>query len=609
MAEPKPKPKLSRARLKAILNDAGNLIWRSRKRLLIGIPLMFINRLAGIVVPGTSKYVIDLVIGKHRHDLLWKLALVAGVASVISGLTDYLLSQLLGQAAQKSITELRRRIHEHVQRLPVRFFDSTKTGVIVSRVMNDAEGIRNLIGTGLVQLFGGVITATFSIAILFYLSAKLASFIAAALVFFAGILWWAFGTARPLFRQRSEISADVTGRLTEGLAGIRVVKAYRAEKHEERVFTKGANRLLRLVVKTMNTISTVSGLTSMLAGIVGMIILWFGARQVIANQMTMGDLVSFTVYIGLVIGPVAQMVSIGTQLSEAFAGLERMREILGETTEDADDPNKPYTPTIRGDVEFRDVKFEYSEGVPVLKGMSFTAPAGKSTALVGPSGSGKSTLIALVAAFNRPTSGTILIDGKDLDDLRLADYRSHIGLVPQESFLFADSIFDNISMGNPKASREEVLQAARIAHVDDFAETFADKYDTVVGERGVKLSGGQRQRVAIARAIVADPRILILDEATSSLDSESEALIQDGLNKLMKGRTTFVIAHRLSTIRNADQILFVEDGRIVEQGTHDELIAHSGRYRTLYEKQYGIAVNRFVNAGEEVEDFDAVAGT
>ncbi|HJW93645.1 MAG TPA: ABC transporter ATP-binding protein [Thermoanaerobaculia bacterium] len=607
MADAKPKRKLSRERMKELLNDAGQLIWRSRKRLLIGFPLMFINRGAGIVIPGTSKYVIDLVIGKGRHDLLWKIALVAGVASVISGITDYLLSQLLGQAAQRSITELRRRIHEHVQRLPVRYFDSTKTGVIVARVMNDAEGIRNLIGTGLVQLFGGLITATVAIGILFWLSTKLATFIAIALAFFAVILWWAFRTARPLFRKRGEVNAEVTGRLTEGLSGIRIVKAYRAEKHEERVFTKGAHRLLRLVVDTMNTVSTMSGLSSMLAGVVGMLILWFGAREVIAHRMTMGDLVSFIVYLGLVIGPVAQIVAIGTQLSEAFAGLERMREILGETTEDVADPEKPFTPAITGDVEFRDVWFEYSEGVPVLKGISFNARAGKSTALVGPSGSGKSTLIALVAAFNRPTAGTILIDGKDLDDLRLADYRSHIGLVPQESFLFADSIYDNISMGNPKATREEVLEAAHIAHVDDFADTFADKYDTIVGERGVKLSGGQRQRVAIARAIVADPRILILDEATSSLDSESEALIQDGLNKLMEGRTTFVIAHRLSTIRNADQIVVIEDGRVLERGTHDELMELGGRYRALYEKQYGIAINLFVNPGEELRDL-AVTG-
>ncbi len=604
----KPKGKMDRARIKALLHDAGELIWRARKRLLLGIPIMLVNRLAGIVLPGTSKYVIDQVITKHHVELLWKLTLIAGAAAFIGGITDYLLSQLLGQAAQRSITELRRKIHEHVQRLPVRYFDSTKTGTVVSRVMNDAEGIRNLIGTGLVQMFGGLVTAAISIVILFWLSAKLAIYIVGALLFFAVILWKAFKKARPLFSQRGEMNAQITGRLTEGLSGIRIVKAYRAEKHEERVFTSGVHRLLRLVIETMNTVSTVGGLTSMLAGVVGVIILLIGAREVLAGHMTLGGLVSFIIYLGLVIGPVAQIVAIGTQLSEAFAGLERIRELLGERTEDAEDAEKAHTSTLRGDVEFRDVWFEYNEGVPVLKGVSFVAPAGKSTALVGPSGSGKSTMIGLVAAFNRPTAGTILIDGHDLNELRLADYRSHIGLVPQESFLFADSIYDNIHMGDPKATREEVVAAARIAHVDEFAESFADRYDTIVGERGVKLSGGQRQRVAIARAIVADPRILILDEATSSLDSESEALIQDGLNKLMEGRTTFVIAHRLSTIRNADQILFLENGKVIERGTHQELMLLGGRYRTLYEKQYGVALNRFVNQGEEIADFDAAAG-
>jgi ABC-type multidrug transport system fused ATPase/permease subunit len=604
-----PKPTLDRARIRLIRGDARDILWRARHRLLIGIPLMFVNRIAGVILPGTTKYLIDVVIGQHRHDLLWIFVLIGGTASIIAGATDYALAQLLGLAAQRSITELRRRIHEHVQRLPVRFFDSTKTGVVVSRVMNDADGIRNLVGTGLVQLFGGIITAVISVGILFWLSAKLATIILGALIFFALILRWAFSTARPLFKMRGEINADVAGRLTEGISGIRIVKAYRAEKHEQRVFTKGAHKLLRNVLGTMRIVSGVTAMSGLLVGIVGMILMLVGGREVIAGRMTVGGLVTFTVYLGLVIGPIAQMVSIGTQLSEAFAGLERMREILGERPEDADDANKPHTPQIAGNLEFHDVTFEYSEDVPVLKGITFSAPAGSSTALVGPSGSGKSTLIGLVAAFNRPTTGRIIVDGQDLDDLRLADYRSHIGLVPQESFLFADSIYDNIAMGNPKATRAEVLASARIAHVDQFAEGYADGYNTIVGERGVKLSGGQRQRVAIARAIIADPRILILDEATSSLDSESEALIQDGLNVLMKGRTTFVIAHRLSTIRKADQILFLEDGRIIERGTHDELIALGGRYRALYEKQYGVAVNRFVNAGEEVEDFDVVAPT
>jgi subfamily B ATP-binding cassette protein MsbA len=395
--------------------------------------------------------------------------------------------------------------------------------------------------------------------------------------------------------------------LTEGLSGIRVVKAYRAEKHEARVFAKGAHDLLRLVLKTMRVVSGVGALTTLLAGIIGAIVMIFGGRAVIAHQMTVGDLISFTLFLGLVIAPVVQIVSIGTQLSEAFAGLERMREVLGETREDALDPQKMPIDKLDGTVELRDVTFEYTPGVPVLKDVSLIAPAGKSIALVGPSGGGKSTLIALVAAFQRPTSGALYIDGKPLDDVRLGDYRRFIGIVPQDSFLFADSIYDNIAMGNPHATREEVLRAARIAHVDEFAERFDDGYKTIVGERGVKLSGGQKQRVAIARAIVANPRILILDEATSSLDSESEALIQDGLNALMKGRTTFVIAHRLSTIRNADQIVVLDDGRVIERGTHDELMALGGRYRALYEKQYGIAINRFINPGEELRDL-AVTG-
>jgi ABC-type multidrug transport system fused ATPase/permease subunit len=603
MADQKPpKKKLDRARARLLLRDARDIVWRIRGRLLLGIPLMFVNRLAGIVIPGTTKYVIDNVIGKRQYDLLWLIVAVAGGAAIIGAATEYALAQILGLAAQRSITDLRKRIQQHVQRLPVRYFDSTKTGALVSRVMNDAEGIRNLVGTGLVQLFGGVITAGLSIAILFYLSPRLAALILGAVIVFAGILYFAFNTARPLFKKRSEQYANVTGRLTEGLSGIRVVKAYRAEKHEARVFAKGAHGLLRNVVQTMRIVSGVGAVSSLLVGIVSMSVLFVGSREVLAGHMTVGGLISFTLYLGLVIAPVIQIVSIGTQLSEAFAGLERMREVLGEAPEDAEDASKPHVASIEGAVEFRDVTFAYTEGVPVLKGVSFSAPAGTSIALVGPSGSGKSTLISLVAAFHKPTSGTITVDGRDVNELRIGDYRSHIGLVPQDSFLFADSIYDNIAMGNPHASREEVLHAAKIAHVDEFAESFDDGYSTIVGERGVKLSGGQKQRVAIARAIVADPRILILDEATSSLDSESEALIQDGLNVLMKGRTTFVIAHRLSTIRKADQILVLEDGQITERGTHHELMALGGRYRALYEKQYGVAVNRFVNEREEIED-------
>ncbi len=588
--------------LRAALREAGEIVWRARLRLALGLPLMLANRLAGIVLPGITKYLIDDVIGKGHHDLLWKLVLVGGSAAVLTSVTDYSLAQILGIAAQRSITELRIRLQQHVQRLPIRYFDATKTGALVSRVMNDAEGIRNLVGTGLVQLFGGVITSTIAIGILFHYSTRLASIILAVVGFFMVILYYAFNTIRPIFKKRGELNATIAGRLNENFSGIRIVKAYRAERRESRVFAHNAHELFRNVMSTMRTISGTGAMTSMLTGIVGIAVLVVGGREVIAGRMTVGSLVSFMLYLGLVVVPIIQIVAIGTQLSEAFAGLERMREVFTEITEDAADPSKQPVSGIHGDVEFRNVTFEYTPGVPVLKDVSLVARAGHSIALVGPSGGGKSTLVALVAAFHRPTKGAIFVDGTNLDAIRLGDYRSHLGIVPQDSFLFADSILSNIALGNPRASREEIMRATKIAHVDEFAEAFDDGYETIVGERGVRLSGGQKQRVAIARAIVADPRILILDEATSSLDSESEALIQDGLNALMAGRTTFIIAHRLSTIRRADQILVLEEGRITERGTHEQLIQLGGKYRTLYEKQYGIAVNRFVNPGEELED-------
>jgi len=601
------RKKLDRKRLKVLLAEAGSIVYRSRRRLLLGLPLMLVNRLAGIVLPGTTKLLIDDVIGKGNYDLLWKIAVVAALAAVIDASSGFALAQILGIAAQRSITSLRLRIQQHLQRLPVRYFDSTKTGALISRVMNDAEGIRNLVGTGLVNLFGGLITAMVAIAILFYLSTRLTLMVIGVLTVFGAVLLWAFKKLRPLFKARGEINSAVMGRLSEGLSGIRVIKAYRAERREARLFAEGAHDLLRNVMGTMKTVSAVGSISTLLVGTIGVAILIVGGREVLAGRLTVGGLISFTLYLALVVAPVVQIVSIGSQLSEAFAGLERMREVLDEPTEDADDASKPSVPGFEGHVSFDNVFFEYTKDLPVLSGISFDAPAGSSTALVGSSGSGKSTLISLIAAFHRPVSGSIKVDGRDLETLRLSEYRRNLGIVLQDPFLFGGTLIDNIALGNRGASRAELERAAAIAHVADFANALPDGYETIVGERGVKLSGGQKQRVAIARAIVADPRILILDEATSSLDSESESLIQEGLAILMKGRTTFVIAHRLSTVRNVDTILVLEGGRIVERGNHSALLAAGGRYATLYQKQYGAAVNRYINPGEEIRDFEKEA--
>ncbi|HEV7429112.1 MAG TPA: ABC transporter ATP-binding protein, partial [Thermoanaerobaculia bacterium] len=446
MAEPKTKKKMDKARFRAVLKDAGEIVWRSRLRLAIGIPLLLANRLSSVVLPYLSKLLYDNVLAKGQVSLLPKLALVSACVALFGGITDYALAQILGIAAQRSITDLRTRLQQHVQRLPIRYFDSTKTGVLVSRVMNDAEGIRNLVGTGLAQVVGGIVTAGFASFFLFHFSARLASMVFLAFFAFAGIMFWAFSTARPMFKKRGEVYADVTGRLTEGFSGIRIVKAYTAEEHEEKVFGEGARKLLGLIVGTMRTISAAGAMTTFLVGAVSAVVMFVGGHQVVAHQMTPGDLLAFTLYLALVIGPVVQIVSIGTQLSEAFAGLERMREVFGETREDEQDASKKPAPDIDGSVEFRDVWFEYAAGVPVLKDINLIAPAGKSIALVGPSGSGKSTMISLIAAFHRPTQGEIFVDGKALADFRLNDYRSHLGIVPQDSFLFAESIYDNIAL-------------------------------------------------------------------------------------------------------------------------------------------------------------------
>ncbi len=589
---------------RVVFADALELVRARKGRLALGLGLMAINRLCGLVLPYTTKYLLDDVIGKGHRELLMKLVLVAGAATLVQAVTSFSLSQVLGKAAQRSITEMRRQVQRHVARLSVGYFEQTKAGSLLSRVMNDAEGIRNLVGSGLVEVVGGMITAVFALGFLFHFNAKLTLIALGVLSLFVFVMQYAFRTLRPLFRERSKINAEISGRLTESFSGVRVVKAYQAERREALVFTKGAHRLFRNVAQTMTSFSAIGAASTLLLGVISVTIMGIGAQDVLAGRMTVGDFFAFTIYLGMLVGPVMQIVNIGSQITEAFAGLERIREIRNEVTEDTGEADRQPMRQVEGRIEFRDVWFEYNPDVPVLKGVSFTAQPGTSTALVGPSGSGKSTLIGLVAAFHRPTTGQILVDGQDLADLRLADYRSHLGVVFQDNFLFDGTVLENIAYANPHAADEEVIRAAKIARCDDFVTRLADGYDTIVGERGVKLSGGERQRVAIARAILADPRILILDEATSSLDSESEAAIQEGLVELMKGRTTFVIAHRLSTIRKADTILVLEGGQIIERGRHEELLALGGRYHALYTRQYNLESNLFRNPGEAVADED-----
>jgi subfamily B ATP-binding cassette protein MsbA len=590
-----------------LLPDVWFLLRPRRGLLALGFAIMAVNRVAGLVLPASTKFLIDDIIGKRHLQLLVPLVLAVVGATAVQGVTSYSLTQLLSKAAQRLIADLRCQVQAHIGRLPVAYYDANKTGALVSRIMSDVEGVRNLIGTGLVEFVGGLLTATFASIILLRISVLMTGLACVILLGFGVFLHKAFAVIRPIFRARPKINAEVTGRLTESLGGVRVVKGYHAEAREATVFAAGVRRLLDNVLKTLTATSLMSLSATTLLGMVSALIMFMGARQIVAGHMTLGTFVTYTIFLGLLVAPVFQIVMIGTQITEALAGLERTREVLSERPEDEDAARTLGLDHIQGEVEFENVSFAYEASKTVLNEMSFKSAPGTVTALVGPSGSGKSTMIGLIAAFYTPSAGRVLVDGIDLAKVRLDSYRGQLGVVLQETFLFDGTIRENVAFSRPEAGEEHILAACRIARVDEFAETFEKKYDTVVGERGVKLSGGQRQRVSIARAILADPRILILDEATSSLDSESEAMIQEGLSYLMRGRTTFVIAHRLSTIRRADQILVIEAGRIIERGTHEQLYAARGRYHELYTKQHGVAANLFLAPGEgdKVAEADA----
>jgi subfamily B ATP-binding cassette protein MsbA len=588
-----------KADLKKVMPEIWKLVRPRRWLLGFGFFLMAINRVAGLVLPFSTKFLIDKVLPKSGNPhLLLPLVGLVFTTTAIQALTSFSLTQLLSKEAQRMITELRQQVQQHVGRLSVAFYDANRTGLLVSRIMNDVEGVRNLIGTGLVEFVGGMLTAGLVFGYLVYSNTKMTLIVFAVVGIFVVVLQRAFKTIRPIFRERAKITGEVTGRLTESLGGVRVVKGYHAEKREAGVFTLGVLRLLDNVMKSLTATSLLSLAATTVLGIVGGLVMLIGGHQVIAGRMSTGGYFQYTMLLAYMIAPIFQIVNIGTQLTEAVAGLDRTMEILGEKDEFADPARVVTLAEIVGEVRFADVEFAYEKDKPVLHGISFEAQPGTVTALVGSSGSGKSTIISLICAFHKPDSGQVLVDGIDLSTVRLDSYRSQLGVVLQESFLFDGTIKENVMFSHPEATAEEFLSACRIARVDEFAERFPEGYDTIVGERGVKLSGGQRQRLSIARAILASPRILILDEATSSLDSESEAMIQHGLSYLMQGRTTFVIAHRLSTIRRAEQILVVEGGLIVERGTHASLYAMGGRYYDLYTRQHGLEDNLFLAPGE-----------
>ncbi len=561
------------------------IIWPRRKILLLGLVLIIINRLSGLVLPGASKYLIDDVIGKGYIQIMKLLLLGVAGAIVVQSITSYYLTRLLSVEAQHLISSLRSEVQQHIIQLPTRFFDNTKSGELVSRIMTDVEGVRNLVGTGLVQLFGGVLTSVVALVLLIKISPMLTLYVMVPLIIFGLVSLKAFGFIRPIFRERGQINAEVTGRLTESLNGVRVIKGFNAEKQEIKIFADGVDRLFKNVRKSLTSTSLVTSSATLLLGFATVGIMAIGGKMIIHHQMTVGDFFAFTLYLGFMIAPIVQMSNIGSQITEALAGLDRTEEIMKVDREIDDPARKVNIGSIRGNIEFKDVSFSYEKGKPVLHNISFTAPAGSVTALVGSSGSGKTTIAGLTATFLKPDKGIISIDGVNLDEVTLGSYRSQLGVVLQDDFLFEGTIRENILFPRPDAPEEKLEYAAKAAHVKEFTDRFEKGLDTLIGERGIKLSGGQRQRVAIARAILADPRILILDEATSNLDTESESYIQESLFSLMKGRTTLIIAHRLSTIRKSDQILVIENGNIVEKGNHAELISHEGRYYQLYTYQ------------------------
>ena len=579
-------------------------IWRLvRPRiglLAAGLCLMVVNRVAGLVLPYKSKALMDKVLNiQHPHPEMLPqiIALVFG-AMVVQAITSFSLTQLLSKAGQRLIAEMRREVQRHVGLLSVAYYDENRTGALVARIMADVEGVRNLVGTGLVEFVGGLLTAVLSFLYLMYLSATVTLTVFAVLGVFVFVLQYGFKTIRPIFRERGKINSEVSGRLAESLGGVRVIKGYHAEEREAGVFSAGVERLLENVMKSLTMTSTLGAASTTVLGLVSSLVMWFGGQRVLGHSWTFGDYFSYNLFLAFMIAPVFQVVNIGTQLTEAFAGLDRTSEIMAELEENKSPERTKTIPPIQGTVRFEDVEFAYEPEKPVLHGISFLAEPGTVTALVGSSGSGKSTIISLICAFHSPTKGRVLVDDFDLAKVDLNTFRSQLGVVLQDSFLFDGSIRENIKFSRPDATEEQFLFACRTARVDEFAERYPETYSTIVGERGVKLSGGQRQRLSIARALLAEPRILILDEATSSLDSESEAMIQGGLNQLMQGRTTFVIAHRLSTIRRAEQILVIEQGRIVERGNHAELFALGGRYYDLYMRQHGLETNLFLAPGE-----------